>query len=91
MSGYDDRYDRAYDPAIKATGDSYRLDPMNEAVRAKIKSRAELGMKKYGVSIMRNDIDLLGWLNHLQEELMDACVYIERSMHEIRSKQNDHR
>jgi hypothetical protein len=88
MSGYDDRYDRLYD----AVNDRpIALDPINEAVRDKIKTRAELGMKKYGVSIMRNDIDLLGWLNHLQEELMDACVYIERSMHEIRSKQDDHR
>ena len=83
MSGYDDRYDHLYEPSS--------LDPINEAVREKIKSRAELGMKKYGVSILRKDIDLLGWLKHLQEELMDGCVYIERTMHEIRSLQDDHK
>lgn len=67
------------------------LDPINEAVREKIKERALVGMKKYGVSILRDDTDLEGWLNHLQQELMDACVYVERAMHEIRKMQDDHR
>ena len=26
----------------------------------------------------RNDLDLVDWLIHLQQELMDACVYIEK-------------
>ena len=67
------------------------VDPINEAVRDKIKSRAKLGMEKYGVSILREDIDLMGWLNHLQEELMDATVYIERTMYELRKRQDDHK
>jgi hypothetical protein len=67
------------------------LDPINEAVREKIKSRALVGMKKYGVSMLRDDVDLLGWLDQLQQELMDACVYMERAMHEIRKMQDDHK
>jgi hypothetical protein len=42
------------------------------------KERSRVGMEKYGVPMTRDDIDLDGWLNHLQEELMDAVVYIER-------------
>lgn len=67
------------------------IDPINEAVREKIKSRAKLGMDKYGVSILRDDIDLEGWLKHLQEELMDASVYVERILYELRKKQDDHK
>jgi hypothetical protein len=36
-------------------------------------------MVKYGVTTERTDIDLVGWLNHLQEELMDATIYLERA------------
>ena len=42
------------------------------------KRRSEVGFKKYGTNTERTDIDLLGWLNHLQEELMDATIYIQR-------------
>lgn len=42
------------------------------------KQRSEVGFKKYGTNTERTDIDLLGWLNHLQEELMDATIYIQR-------------
>jgi NTP pyrophosphatase (non-canonical NTP hydrolase) len=46
--------------------------------------RAQKGFEKYGVTTERKDIDLLGWLQHLQEELMDATVYIERLKHELK-------
>lgn len=40
--------------------------------------RMKVGYKKYGVTTERDDIDFLGWLQHLQEELLDASIYIER-------------
>lgn len=40
--------------------------------------RSKLGQEKYGTNLDRKDIDLMGWLNHLQEELMDATLYIEK-------------
>jgi len=67
------------------------VDVINEAVREKIKRRAQVGAKKYGVTILRDDIDLEGWLIHLQEELMDASVYIERTLYELRKRQDDHK
>ena len=45
--------------------------------------RAEKGYAKYGATTERKDVDLLGWLNHLQEELMDATVYIQRLKKEV--------
>lgn len=47
--------------------------------------RAQKGFDKYGVTTERKDIDLFGWLQHLQEELMDATVYIERLKYELKS------
>lgn len=49
-------------------------------------SRMEVGFKKYGVTTERTDIVLLGWLQHLQEELLDAAVYIERLKHEVNNE-----
>lgn len=49
----------------------------------KMATRAELGYSKYGVTTQRTDIELLGWLNHLQEELMDASIYIQRLKKEV--------
>lgn len=59
-----------------------------EAVRTKLLERSHVGLAKYGVTTERTDTDLVGWLNHLQEELMDAAVYVERAMIEISSSKN---
>ena len=54
-----------------------------EAVRSMLLIRSQVGLAKYGVTTERTDIDLLGWLNHLQEELCDAAVYLERIKEEV--------
>lgn len=51
-----------------------------EFVRQKLLSRSVVGLSKYGVTTERTDIDLAGWLNHLQEELMDAAIYCQAAM-----------
>lgn len=57
---------------------------IEDNVCAKIQKRAEVGFKKYGVGITRVDFTLLKWLQYLQEELMDAAIYVERVMAEIK-------
>ncbi len=57
-------------------------DPIVDSVRFKYKKRSEVGISKYGTTLDRNDIDLVGWLTHLQEELMDATLYVERIIRE---------
>jgi len=54
-------------------------DPNVATVIEAYLKRAAEGMVKYGVTTERTDIDLVGWLNHLQEELMDATIYLERA------------
>ena len=43
-----------------------------------IVSRANRGLIKYGVTTDRTDLNTLEWLQHLQEELLDAAIYIEK-------------
>lgn len=58
-------------------------DPIVNAVIESFKERSDIGIKKYGVTLERKDIDLLGWMNHLQEELKDAILYLERAKKEL--------
>lgn len=58
------------------------LDPIVEEVRAMLLERQQVGFRKYGKNMDRTDIALLGWLQHLQEELLDAALYVQRLKHE---------
>ena len=49
----------------------------------KYSERSKLGLLKYGTTLERTDLTHLQWLQHLQEELMDATLYIERIMKEV--------
>lgn len=53
-------------------------DPIVESVIDKYAERSRVGIAKYGKTLEQNDLSALEWLNHLQEELMDATLYIER-------------
>jgi len=55
-----------------------------ERVRRAFFERSKAGFAKYGTTTERKDVDLPGWLQHLQEELMDAVVYIERIKQELK-------
>ena len=60
------------------------IDKNVEAVREQLLARMKRGYEKYGVNTERDDIELIGWLQHLQEELLDAAVYIERLKDELK-------
>jgi hypothetical protein len=49
-----------------------------EAVRDRFRDRAETGFKKYGTTTERTDLTYADWLQHAQDEAMDAAVYLER-------------
>jgi len=54
-------------------------DKIIERVINKIKSRSDVGYRKYGVTLKDDEQSLDTWLNHIQEELMDAVNYIEKA------------
>ena len=63
------------------------MDKNVNSVLEKYMERAAEGFKKYGCTTERKDVDLLGWLKHLQEEMMDATIYIERTMADLTKAQ----
>ena len=52
-------------------------DKIVQAVIEAYKERSKVGIEKYGKTMEREDLSALDWLQHLQEELMDATLYIE--------------
>jgi len=60
------------------------MSKYEEQVINKIRQRAEVGKNKYGVTMERTDLNTLEWLVHLQEELMDAAVYVERLLNDLK-------
>lgn len=62
-------------------------DPIVEAVVKKLRDRSRVGVAKYGTKLDRTDLTALQWMQHLQEELMDAANYLERLMHDYRQAQ----
>ena len=65
-------------PIVVSTQKEIMNDVNVENVCKALKEREKKGLKTYGVNTMRTDLSTLEWLQHLQEELMDACVYIEK-------------
>jgi hypothetical protein len=53
-------------------------DPVVERVVDKFVSRSDVGFKKYGITLNDDKSNLFVWMNHLQEELMDAIIYMQK-------------
>lgn len=53
-------------------------DPVVERVVDKFVSRSDVGFAKYGVTLNDDKSNMFAWINHLQEELMDAVLYMQK-------------
>jgi hypothetical protein len=53
-------------------------DPIVERVVDKFTSRSDVGFAKYGVTLEDDNSNIFVWVNHLQEELMDAVLYLQK-------------
>ena len=54
------------------------LDSVVRSVMQKYIERSLVGKKKYGTTLDREDLTTVEWINHTQEELMDATLYLEK-------------
>tara|TARA_B100000902_G_C26572912_1_gene557424 strand:- start:57 stop:368 length:312 start_codon:yes stop_codon:yes gene_type:complete len=65
-------------------------DPVVERVCDKFVTRSDVGYKKYGKTLHDERTgkhkDLLGYLNDIQEELMDAILYIQAAREELKDQ-----
>ena len=66
-------------------------DPVVERVVNKFVSRSDVGFEKYGKTLHDERTgghkDLAGYLNDVQEELMDAILYIQAAKEELNEKE----
>lgn len=58
-------------------------DPVVQSVVNKFVERSDVGYAKYKMTLRDDNSDVYVWLNHLQEELMDATLYLQRLKEEI--------
>lgn len=61
-------------------------DKIVESVINKFKQRSYTGVKKYGLTMDRNDLDIIQWITHAQEEAMDLALYLEKIKFELNKK-----
>jgi len=54
------------------------LDSIVISVVRKYIGRSLIGREKYGTTLDREDLSIVEWINHTQEELMDATLYLEK-------------
>tara|TARA_X000001388_G_scaffold77003_1_gene76021 strand:- start:4058 stop:4273 length:216 start_codon:yes stop_codon:yes gene_type:complete len=59
------------------------MSKFEKRVVDRIEDRAQKGLDTYGVSMERGDLSLQEWLQHLQDELLDAAVYVEKLKEEV--------
>jgi hypothetical protein len=65
--------------------ETFKPDSIVAAVVQKFLQRSELGQKKYGTTLDREDLNTLDWIQHAQEELMDGILYLEKLKQSVRN------
>lgn len=61
--------------------------PIAREVMTIVSQRAAEGMKTYGKTMDRTDIDTVGWIDHTIEELLDATAYLVRLKRDLSPRQ----
>lgn len=58
--------------------DNFKPDSIVQTVINSFIERAKKGKQKYGVDLDRTDLSILEWIEHAQQEHMDAILYLEK-------------
>ena len=74
QNGNDDRW--TMDSTYK--NNQIKKDPILQRVISIMELRSKVGIEKYGTTLYDSPDGFYQFLNHLQEELMDAILYIEK-------------
>ena len=64
---------------VYEVSEGFRSDTLTKVVD-EFHKRETVGISKYGTTVDRSDLDLSQWLQHLKEELMDATLYVQRTI-----------
>jgi hypothetical protein len=73
----------------KPKGKQSATDPIVESVVYDLRTRSDVGVKKYGVTLARDDLSLEQWVQHALEEAMDLALYLKRIKVELEKTKDD--
>jgi hypothetical protein len=68
----------ALDSDSKLVVNSKEVDSIVMSILKKFVQRSQFGKAKYGTDLDREDLSVLDWIAHAQEEHMDAILYLEK-------------
>ena len=77
-----------YKECPRCTTIENKEDQIVNSVINSYKFRSAVGINKYKTTLEDNELTLVEWLVHLQEELMDATLYIEKIKRVINAKKD---
>ncbi len=63
-------------------------DTIVESIRQQLLERSNVGIIKYGVTLDRNDLTVLEWLEHAKQEQMDSILYLEKIIQELKKSKS---
>lgn len=84
-----DTFKELFNDKVKVVDEKPKSDTIVTQVTEKFKDRSTLGIEKYNTTLQDNPDGVVKFLNHLQEELMDATLYIQKlknQFEELKSK-----
>lgn len=87
-------YDAAFRDALELAAEKRQaiigVSPDNhvESVRNRLLERSIVGLEKYGVTTERDDVPIVGWMRHAQEEALDMAVYLEVLINKFKGVSN---
>ena len=67
----------------------YTKDSIVNSVIHSFIQRSNVGLQKYGTTLDRDDLSVLEWIQHAQEEHMDAILYLEKLKKELSHGNNE--
>jgi hypothetical protein len=65
--------------------ETYSKDSIVNSIVTSFINRSNIGIDKYGTTLDRDDLNEVDWIQHAQEELMDAILYLEK-LKQIKNK-----
>ena len=72
---------------ISMHNEEFKPDSVVQAIVDKFITRAKFGRQKYGTDLDRQDLSLLDWIQHAQDEMHDGILYLERIKQELLKQQ----
>ena len=85
-SNYEDYYEKMWTKNTTQDPNQVNLetDIVVQEVKELYEKRSQVGINKYGTTLENSTQSTLEFIQHLQEELMDATLYLQKIKHLIK-------